>query len=58
MSHEFRLNDYLARIGFRGTIEPNLLTLSAMQAAHVDANGLQGDPPRAARGRQLASRSW
>jgi len=37
VSHEFRLNNYLARIGFRGSIEPNLPTLSAMQAAHVDA---------------------
>ena len=45
MSHEFRLNDYLARIGFRGTIEPNLLTLSAMQAAHVDAIPFEGLDP-------------
>ena len=37
MSHEFRLHSYLARIGFRGTIEPDLATLLAMQAAHVDA---------------------
>lgn len=37
MPQEFRLTDYLARIGFRGTIEPTLSTLSALHAAHVDA---------------------
>lgn len=45
MSHEFRLNNYLARIGFRGTIEPNLATLSAMHAAHVDAIPFEGLDP-------------
>lgn len=45
MLHEFRLNDYLARIGFRGAIEPNLSTLSAMQAAHVDAIPFEGLDP-------------
>ena len=45
MSHEFRLNNYLARIGFRGSIEPNLPTLSAMQAAHVDAIPFEGLDP-------------
>lgn len=45
MSHEFRLNSYLARIGFRGTIEPNLSTLSAVHAAHVDAIPFEGLDP-------------
>jgi N-hydroxyarylamine O-acetyltransferase len=37
MSTEFRLDNYLARIGFGGKIEPDLATLSAIHAAHVDA---------------------
>jgi N-hydroxyarylamine O-acetyltransferase len=37
MSGEFRLDNYLARIGFSGTIQPNLATLAAIHAAHVDA---------------------
>ena len=45
MSHDFRLNNYLARIGFRGTIEPNLVTLSALHAAHVDAIPFEGFDP-------------
>lgn len=45
MSPEFHLNSYLARIGLRGTIEPNLSTLSAMHAAHVDAIPFEGLDP-------------
>jgi N-hydroxyarylamine O-acetyltransferase len=45
MSHEFRLNRYLARIGLRGAIEPNLSTLSAMHAAHVDTIPFEGLDP-------------
>ena len=45
MAHEFRLNNYLARIGFRGTIEPNLPTLSALHAAHIDAIPFEGLDP-------------
>jgi len=37
MSHEFRLERYLARVGFHGTIGPDLATLAALHAAHVDA---------------------
>jgi N-hydroxyarylamine O-acetyltransferase len=37
VSAEFRLTKYLARIGYRGAVEPSFPTLSAMQAAHVDA---------------------
>jgi N-hydroxyarylamine O-acetyltransferase len=36
MSNEFRLDNYLARIGFRGTIGSDLVTLAAIHAAHVD----------------------
>jgi N-hydroxyarylamine O-acetyltransferase len=35
--HEFRLDAYLARIGFRGTIEPNFATLAALHTLHVNA---------------------
>jgi N-hydroxyarylamine O-acetyltransferase len=45
VSHKFRLDNYLARIGFRGTLERNLPTLSAMQAAHVDAIPFEGLDP-------------
>jgi N-hydroxyarylamine O-acetyltransferase len=45
MSHEFRLNSYLARIGLRETIEPNLRTLSALHAAPVDAIPFEGLDP-------------
>src|SRR5258707_12618198 len=37
MSNGFRLDNYLARIGFRGTVEPNFATLAAFHAAHVNA---------------------
>ena len=37
VSSEFRLNKYLARVGFRKKIAPDLATLAAIHAAHVDA---------------------
>jgi len=45
MSNEFRLDNYLARIDFHGKIEPNLATLSAIHAAHVDAIPFEGIDP-------------
>ena len=38
MANGFRLNDYLARIGFRGTVAPDLATLSIDDfQPHLDA---------------------
>ena len=37
MSSAFRLDRYIARIGFNGPIGPDLATLSTIHAAHVDA---------------------
>jgi N-hydroxyarylamine O-acetyltransferase len=37
MPGDFRLNKYLARIGFGGPLAPDLPTLAALHAAHVDA---------------------
>lgn len=37
MASEFRLDRYLARIGYAGELAPDLATLAALQAAHVDA---------------------
>lgn len=37
MSTNFRLDNYLARIGYRGAIRPDLPTLAAIHAAHVNA---------------------
>ncbi|MGJ5207848.1 arylamine N-acetyltransferase family protein [Bradyrhizobium sp. HKCCYLR20261] len=37
MADEFQLESYLARIAYRGLLAPDLATLSALQAAHVDA---------------------
>jgi N-hydroxyarylamine O-acetyltransferase len=45
MSNEFRLDDYLKRIGFNGTTEPDLATLAAVHAAHVDAIPFEGFDP-------------
>jgi N-hydroxyarylamine O-acetyltransferase len=45
MSNQFRLNDYLARIGVDGTTGPNLETLAALHAAHVDAIPFEGLDP-------------
>ncbi len=45
MSNEFRLDDYLARIGFRGSVEPDLASLARLHAAHVDAIPFEGIDP-------------
>lgn len=45
MSQEFRLDNYLARIGHRGALKPDLATLSALHAAHVDAIPFEGLDP-------------
>jgi N-hydroxyarylamine O-acetyltransferase len=45
MSDEFRLDNYLARIGHKGAVEPNFKTLAALQAAHVDAIPFEGFDP-------------
>src|SRR5664280_1308939 len=45
MSKDFRLENYLARIGFRGPTEPNLTTLAAIHAAHVNAIPFEGFDP-------------
>ena len=37
MASEFRLQDYLARIAYHGPLAPDLATLTALQAAHLDA---------------------
>jgi N-hydroxyarylamine O-acetyltransferase len=37
LAGEFRLDRYLTRIGFRGTIAPDLATLADIHAAHVNA---------------------
>ena len=45
MANEFRLADYLTRIGFRGKVQPDLATLVAIHAAHVDAIPFEGIDP-------------
>ncbi len=45
MSNDFRLDDYLARIGFSGSPGPDLATLTAIHAAHVDAIPFEGLDP-------------
>lgn len=45
MSGDFRLDRYLARIGYEGLIAPDLATLSALHAAHVDAIPFEGLDP-------------
>ncbi len=42
MSSDFRLDRYLARIGFRGTAKPDLATLAVIHAAHVNAISFEG----------------
>ncbi|CCD87721.1 Putative N-hydroxyarylamine O-acetyltransferase [Bradyrhizobium sp. ORS 285] len=37
MADEFQLESYLTRIAYRGPLAPDLATLNALQAAHVDA---------------------
>jgi N-hydroxyarylamine O-acetyltransferase len=45
MSDEFRLTDYLTRIGYKGAIEPDLETLRGLHAAHVAAIPFEGIDP-------------
>jgi N-hydroxyarylamine O-acetyltransferase len=45
MSNEFRLDRYLARIGFGGAVGPNLTTLAALASRHVDAISFEGIDP-------------
>jgi N-hydroxyarylamine O-acetyltransferase len=45
MSNEFRLDNYLARIGLGGTIAPDHATLAVLHAAHVDAIPFEGLDP-------------
>jgi N-hydroxyarylamine O-acetyltransferase len=45
MSNNFRLDDYLERIGFAGKIGPDLATLAAIHAAHVNAIPFEGLDP-------------
>lgn len=45
MSNAFRLDNYLARIGVRGTPKPDLATLAALHAAHVRAIPFEGLDP-------------
>jgi N-hydroxyarylamine O-acetyltransferase len=43
--NEFRLDSYLRRIGFTGPARPNLATLAALNAAHVNAIPFEGCDP-------------
>jgi N-hydroxyarylamine O-acetyltransferase len=45
MTSEFRIDDYLARIGFRGSVEPNFATLAALHFQHVNAIPFEGLDP-------------
>ena len=45
MANEFRLDKYLARIGIDGSIGPDLATLAALHAAHVNAIPFEGLDP-------------
>jgi len=45
LTNDFRLKNYLARIGFEGALEPKLATLTALQTAHVDAIPFEGLDP-------------
>lgn len=45
MSEAFNLDNYLKRIGFRGSAAPDLATLKALHAAHVDAIPFEGLDP-------------
>ena len=49
MSEPFRLNDYLARIGFAAPLATDLATLAALQSAHVGAIPFEGFDPLFAR---------
>jgi N-hydroxyarylamine O-acetyltransferase len=43
--HEFRLDDYLARIGFRGSAKPDFKTLATLHSHHVNAIPFEGLDP-------------
>jgi N-hydroxyarylamine O-acetyltransferase len=45
MTNDFRLDNYLARIGFSGVIELDFATLAAIHAAHVNAIPFEGFDP-------------
>lgn len=45
MSHEFKLPNYLARIGYGGPVRPDLATLTALHKAHVKAIPFEGLDP-------------
>lgn len=45
MATEFRLENYLARIGYRGPIEANYKTLAALKTAHLAAIPFEGLDP-------------
>ncbi len=45
MSDAFRLENYLARIGYRGPAAVDLATLKALQAAHLEAIPFEGIDP-------------
>jgi N-hydroxyarylamine O-acetyltransferase len=45
MPNDFRLHNYLTRIGFGGPVGPDLSTLAAIHAAHVDAIPFEGLDP-------------
>ena len=45
MSNNFRLDNYLKRIGFGGRIGPDFATLAAIHAAHVNAIPFEGLDP-------------
>ncbi|SJZ35783.1 N-hydroxyarylamine O-acetyltransferase [Enhydrobacter aerosaccus] len=45
MASGFRLNKYLARIGYAGTVAADFTTLAAIHAAHVDAIPFEGLDP-------------
>ncbi|MGV7219248.1 arylamine N-acetyltransferase family protein [Bradyrhizobium sp. UFLA05-112] len=45
MSHEFHLDNYLARIGHPGAVKPDLATLRALHRAHVNAIPFEGLNP-------------
>ncbi len=45
MTLDFRLDDYLARVGFDRAVKPDLATLAALHAAHVNAIPFEGLDP-------------
>ena len=49
MANDFRLDRYLARVGYHEAVTPDLTTLAAIHAAHVNAIPFEGfDPPQCA----------